>query len=95
MLTSCLSDTPEVVDQQFCMVGTCQMFKALQVRFPVASVLIVQAANDMFAQDQVRLIHIRLIAEQSRRDQFDAGTRPDSAKERSHGTETSFRKACR
>ena len=45
------------------------MVEALQVRLPIADVLVVKPVNDVFAQDQVWLIHVRLPAEQARRNQ--------------------------
>lgn len=59
----------EVVDQEFCVVGTGEMFHALQVRLPIADVLIIKAVNDVFAQDKVWLIHIGLVVEQARGNQ--------------------------
>src|SRR5882724_848958 len=45
------------------------MFEALQVRLPIADVLIIKAVNDVFAQDKVWLIHIGLVVEQARGNQ--------------------------
>src|SRR3989442_12611727 len=46
----------EVVDQEFCVVCTGQMFEAFQVRLPIADVLIIKTVDDVFAQDKVWLI---------------------------------------
>src|SRR6266446_1012143 len=46
----------EVVNQEFCAVGPAEMVEALQVRLPIADVLVVWAVNDVFAQDKVWLI---------------------------------------
>src|SRR6266704_1693344 len=41
------------------------MFEALQVRLPIADVLIIKTVDDVFAQDKVWLIHIGLAVEQA------------------------------
>jgi len=43
-----------------------EMFEALQVRLPIAHVLIIKTVDDVFAQDKVWLIHIGLVVEQAR-----------------------------
>src|SRR5712692_10614482 len=45
------------------------MFEALQVRLPIADVLIIKTVNDVFAQNKVWLIHIGLVVEQARGNQ--------------------------
>ncbi len=47
------------------MVCTGEMFEALQVRLPIADVLIIETVDDVFAQDKVWLIHIGLVVEQA------------------------------
>src|SRR5712691_6339205 len=41
------------------------MFEALQVRLPIADVLIIKTVDDVFAQDKVWLIHVGLVFEQA------------------------------
>src|SRR5712692_212424 len=55
----------EVVDQEFCVVCAGEMFEPLQVRLPIADVLIIKTVDDVFAQDKVWLIHIGLVVEQA------------------------------
>src|SRR3989442_13792381 len=45
------------------------MFEALQVRLPIADVLIVKTVDHVFTQDKVWLIHIGLVVEQARGNQ--------------------------
>src|SRR6266567_7335310 len=45
------------------------MFQALQVRLPIADVLIIKTVDDVFTQDKVWLIHIGLVVEQARGNQ--------------------------
>src|SRR5260370_38566987 len=45
------------------------MFEALQVRLPIADVLIIKTVDDVFAEDQVWLIHLGLVGEQARGNQ--------------------------
>src|SRR6267143_5659087 len=59
----------EVVDQEFRVVCPGEMFEALQVRLPIADVLIIKTVDDVFAQDKVWLIDIGLVVEQARRNQ--------------------------
>lgn len=59
----------EVVDQEFCVVCTREMFEALQVRLPIADVLIIKTIDHVFAQDKVWLIHVGLVGEQARGNQ--------------------------
>jgi hypothetical protein len=59
----------EVVGQKFRVLCAGEMFEALEIGLPIAGVLVVKAVNDVFAQDQVRELHLGLAAEQARRNQ--------------------------
>ena len=59
----------EIVDQKFCAVGDGEMIESLQVRLPIADVLVVNPVNDVLAQDKLWLIHLRRAAEQARGNQ--------------------------
>src|SRR6266487_291582 len=45
------------------------MFQALQVRLPIADVLIIKTVDDVFTQDKVWLNHIGLVVDQARGNQ--------------------------
>src|SRR5260370_972642 len=59
----------EVVDQEVCVVCPGEMVEALQVRLPIADVLIIKTVDHVFAQDKVWLMHIGLVVEQARGNQ--------------------------
>jgi hypothetical protein len=59
----------EVVNQEFCMIGPAEVVEALQVWLPIPDVLVVKPVNDVFAQNQVWLIHVGLVSEQARGNQ--------------------------
>src|SRR6516165_1840832 len=60
----------EIVDQESCTVGAGEMLESLQVGLPIPYILVVKAVDDVFAHNGIRLIHIRLILEQSGRNQI-------------------------
>src|SRR5262249_29902485 len=60
----------QIVDQKSRPVGAGQMLESLQVGLPIPYILVVKAIDNVFAQDEIGLIDIRLVFEQTRRNQI-------------------------